>query len=403
MGWFGNLKITTKFNLCMSLLLIFLFLAAALLTYKRQQTLILKMAVDNARSFARQIIETRDYISSVVKGEPDRNYALVPQVVATQVAKRLTRESSYSVRQVSLRNRNPENSPDEYEAARLRAFHEKSAKESYDIIRLKGADTFRYMLPMVAEKSCLECHGAYDEAPAFVRSRFPRGHSSYNYKAGEIIGAVSVTIPMADLYRDIGTNLKIDLAYRAVIFFLIILLLGVLIHRTIIDPIKMLSATINRITSSGNFSERPPQTSNDEIGQLIGSFNGMMTELEQKTHQRQESEERYRNLIEIAHSPIITFMANGKIIITNRKAERLLGLNKQQLLGESVFHFIEDKEGFRSMLERYLENGKGGENGSLSRQRIKSFSGASQEVEVALSVSKGEEIPLFTAIVRELT
>ncbi|HEX5773075.1 MAG TPA: DUF3365 domain-containing protein, partial [Geomobilimonas sp.] len=119
---FRDLHISTKFNIIMSLLLIFLFLAAAFMTYRRQQALILKVAVDNARSFARQIIETRDYMSSVVRGEPEKNYSLVPQVVATRVAKRITSGSKYYVRQVSLRYRNPDNRPDDYETAQLRIF-----------------------------------------------------------------------------------------------------------------------------------------------------------------------------------------------------------------------------------------------------------------------------------------
>jgi hypothetical protein len=159
MSWFANLKLGAKFYLIMSLLLVSLFAAAAYLTYQREQTLLLKIAVDNARNFAKVIIETRDYISSVVKGEPEHNYNLVPQVVATQVAKRLTRDSSYYVRQVSLRYRNPNNRPDDYETSQLKIFAEKSAKESFRIISVKGQEVFRYMLPMVAAKSCLECHG----------------------------------------------------------------------------------------------------------------------------------------------------------------------------------------------------------------------------------------------------
>ncbi len=403
MAWFGNLKITSKFNISMSLLLVSLFLVAAFLTYQRQQTLIIKIAVDNARSFARQIIETRDYMSSVVHGEANQNYSLVPQVVATQVAKRLNKDSRYSVRQVSLRNRNPENRPDEYEAEQLKSFSQQNFNETYSIFKIKGASTFRYMLPMVAEKSCLECHGKYEEAPSFVRARFPKGHSSYNYQAGEIIGAVSVTIPMADLYHEIGTNLKLDLAYRIVIFFLIILMMGILIHRTIIKPIKILSETVHNITKNGNFTERPVATSKDEIGQLISSFNEMMAELERITQQRMESEARYRNLIEIAQSAIVTFMSDGKIIITNRKAELLLGLNKQQLLGESIYYFIEDGDNFHTDINNRLEKSKGGEISSVSRHKLKNFAGASIEVEIALSASIAENTPLFTAIIRDHT
>ncbi|HEY6838258.1 MAG TPA: DUF3365 domain-containing protein, partial [Geobacteraceae bacterium] len=184
MSWYGNLKVGTKFNLIISLLLIALFAVAAVLIYERQQSLILKVAVDNARNFAKQIIETRDYMSSVVRGEPQNNYSLVPQVVATQVAKKITQGSKYYVRQVSLRYRNPANRPDAFETALLEKFASGEIKETWQVVGKKTDAAFRYLLPMVAEKSCLACHGSFDTAPDFIRARFPRGHYSYNYKVG---------------------------------------------------------------------------------------------------------------------------------------------------------------------------------------------------------------------------
>lgn len=403
MAWFGNLKIGTKFNLIMSLLLIILFLTAAFLTYKRQQTLILKVAADNARNFARQIIETRDYMSSVVQGEPENNYNLVPQVVATQVARKMTKDSKYYVRQVSLRYRNPDNRPDEYETGQLQRFAEKVAGESTKVITTRGAEVFRYMLPMKAEKSCLECHGEFDKAPQFVRQRFPRGHYSYDYKLGEVIGAVSVSIPMSDLYHEIGATLKLDLAYRGVIFCLIIMTLAALIRMSIITPIRMLSETISHVTKTGSFSDRLPVRSNDEIGKLIGAFNDMMEELGRKTEQSRESEERYRKLIEMSRSAVVTFMADGKIIISNQRAEELLGLSRQAILGENIFRFLEEGEAVKSGIEAYLREGKGGVVGETSSQKVRTFKGDTTEVEMALSASMTEQKPLFTAILRDLS
>ena len=402
MSWYANLKVGTKFNLIVSLLVIVLFLVAAILTYKREQALILKVAVDNARSFAKQIIETRDYVSSVVHGEPEHNYALVPQVVATQVAMRITRDSKYYVRQVSLRYRNPGNRPDPYETAQLERFAAGSAHETYQVVENGGKESFRYLLPMFAEKTCLACHGTYDSAPNFIRERFPRGHYSYNYKVGEVIGAVSVSIPMHDLYREIGTNLKLDLFYRAVIFFVIIGSVGLLIRTSIIAPIEMLSATITRVTRTGNFDERLPRHSNDEIGQLIGAFNDMMEELGRKTLQSREAEDRYRKFIEMARSAVVTFMEDGKIIITNQRAEELLGLSRQELLGESIFRFFADGETLQEGVTTYLMSGKGGGVGETKRRRLRDARGREHEVEVALSASQADRNPMFTAILREL-
>ncbi|MCM2358528.1 MAG: DUF3365 domain-containing protein [Geobacteraceae bacterium] len=402
MSWFANLKIGYKFNLIMSLLLVSLFIFAALLTYRGQQAFILKVAVDNARNFAKQIIETRDYMSSVVRGEPENNYGLVPQVVATQVAKRMTTGSKYYVRQVSLRYRNPDNRPDDYEAEQLKAFAERTARESSRVIKAKGREVFRYMLPMVAEKSCLECHGEYDKAPLFVRELFPRGHYSYNYRLGEVIGAVSVSIPMDDLYREIGTSLKRDLAYRGTIFLLIILVMGALIRRTIIDPVKLLSETITRVTKTGSFAERLPMRTNDEIGQLIGAFNEMMEELERKTLQSRESEGRYRKFIEMARSAVVTFMEDGKIVISNQRAEELIGLSRQALLGENIFTFLENGEALKNGVAAYLREGKGGGVGETSPQRVRNIHGQVTEVEMALSASMTDQKPLFTAILRDI-
>lgn len=402
MSWFANLKIGTKFNLIISLVLISLFIVAALLTYQRQQSLILKVAFDNARNFAKLIIETREYMSGVVKGEPENNYSLVPQVVATQVAKRMTTGSKYYVRQVSLRYRNPDNRPDDYEAEQLKTFAEKTARETSRIVKVKGKEVFRYMLPMFAEKSCLECHGEFDKSPKFLRERFPRGHYSYNYRLGEVIGAVSVTVPINELYREIGANLALDIAYRGAIFLLIILVMGALIRWTIINPVTLLSESIIRVTRTGSFAERLPRRTNDEIGKLIAAFNDMMGELQRKTLQSRDAEERYRKFIEMARSAVVTFMEDGKIVISNQRAEELLGLSRQAILGENIFAFLENGEALREGISVYIRDGKGGGVGETSRQRVKDVKGKVTEVEMALSASVTDHKPLFTAILREL-
>jgi PAS domain S-box-containing protein len=401
MSWFGNLHLRTKFNLIMSLLLIFLFLAAAFLTYRKQQQLIHSIAVDNARSFARQIIETRDYMSSVVKDEAEKNYALVPQVVATQVAKKITSGSPYYVRQVSLRYRNPENRPDSFETAHLQDFNKGKGGEVSSLEKVDGKLTFRYLQPMVAVESCLACHGVYDNAPAFVRARFPRGHFSYGYKSGETIGAVSVSIPMAELYREIGTNLKQDLLIRATIFFIIIFVLGSILRRSIIDPVKRLAESISRVTQTGSFAERIPNKTSDEIGSLVSSFNEMMEELEQRNLQSSEADARYRSLIEIAHSAIVTCLQDGKIIIANQRAANLVGLTRKALLGRNIFEFIKDENARDKLFAVTRKDGKPRLVTESSIHLIHGSHGGLTQVEIAVAISESEQQPLYTAILRE--
>lgn len=402
MSWFGNLQLRTKFNLLMSLLLVCLFVSAAYLTYRKQQQLILRFAVDNARNFARQIIETRDYMSTVVRDEADKNYDLVPQVVATRVARRITAGSPYYVRQVSLRYRNPDNRPDSYESARLEKFSLKGIGESSSLETIDGKQIFRYLQPMVAVESCLVCHGDYDQAPAFVRERFPRGHYSYGYKVGEIIGAVSVSIPLADLYRQIGANLKQDLLYRGGIFCIIIFVMGLILRRSIIDPVKLLSESISRVTRTGSFKERLPRITNDEIGTLIGSFNDMMQELEQKNVQTSEADARYRSFIEMVPSAVVTCLQDGKIIIANQRAVKLFGLSRKDLLGKSIFDFISGESVRSELLATTQQDGKNRLLAENSLQTVRAFRGRLAQMEIAIAVSESEQQPLFTVMLHEI-
>ncbi len=401
MSRFGNLKISTKFNIIVAIFFVVLLAANAFDDYHRQQALVIHDAVDNARILAKEIIQSRDYMSSVVHNEPEHNYALVPQVVATQIAKRITEGTKFYVRQVSLRYRNPNNRPDPYETQMLEAFKGHPAEEDYQVVTDNGQQVFRYMLSMTAQKSCLGCHGSYDAAPDFVRARFPRGHFSYNYHLGEVIGAVSVSIPMEALYRQIGTNLKSDLLISSGIFFLIITLMSSLISRFIIRPIQSVSESIVHVTRTGTFSDRIPARSRDEIGRLIDSFNDMMEELGRRIEQRMESEDRYRKFIEMARSAVITFLDDGKIVITNQQAEELIGLSRQEFLGENIYSFIVEGDAVRHGIETYLKDGENGIVGATSRCRLRDVRGKTIELEMAISASKGEARPMFTAIFQE--
>ena len=399
---FANRSVNTTFNIISSLLLVALFLALAYNSYRREQTLLLKTTIDSARAIARQIIETRDYLSQSVTSEPEHNYNLIPQVAATQIAKRMTSGSRFYVRQVSLRYRNPNNRPDAFETAQLTAFRDVKAQETWQVANDKGKKALRYLLPMMADLSCLVCHGSYDTAPRFIQARFPRGHYSYGYTVGEVIGAVSVSVPMGDLSGEISANLKRDLLYDGSVLLAFILITGWLIRRTILTPVKAVAARISDVARTGNFSGRLEQTSKNEIGELIGSFNELMAELERKTLQRIESEDRYRNFIEIAQSPIVTFMADGKIVISNQKAEQLFGLTKQELLGQSIFEFMEQDEALQKAVEDYFASGSSALIGTTTRQTVRDVCGKIFEVEMVISVSQSDQTQMFSAILRTM-
>jgi len=401
MNIFSSRSVTTTFNIISSLLLVVLFLALAYNSYRREHELILKGSIVNARNISRLIIETRDYLSRHVTNEPENNAALIPQVAASRIAQQITSGSNYYVRQVSLRYRNPGNRPDDFELAQLNAFKDKKPGETWQIATKAGKKSLRYLLPMIADQSCLTCHGSYESAPRFIQARFPKGHFSYGYHVGDLIGAVSVAVPMDNLYRQIGHNLKQDLLYDGVVLGIFVILTGWILHRSFIAPVKTVAGSISEVARTGNFNERLKLIRRDEIGELISSFNDLMTELDNKTRQRAESEERYRNFIEIAQSPIITFMTDGKIVISNQKAETLFGLNKSEMLGQCIFEFMLQGEEMKNSIGNYFSGGSSELVGTTTRQKMRDVYGKLFDVDMVISVSQSDQDQMFSAILRE--
>ncbi len=397
------MRITAKLSLIIAVLMLVLFAVIGWNSYHYEHLLVQQQAVEKARIISRQIIETRDYLARSQKHEAAGNYALVPQVAATKIATQLTKDSPYYVRQVSTRYRNPENRPDQHETTELgRMAQTTSPRETFTITSTDGKETLRYLMPMTADQSCLTCHGTFETAPAFVQQRFPKSHPSYGYREGELIGAISVSVPMRELYRSIDSNLQHEMLIEFSLMLILLLLTGWIIHRAILKPVATVAKGIGAVAGSGNYTRRIESPGNNEIGHLVDSFNELMAELERRTRQRAESDERYRNFIEIAQSPIVTFMPDGKIVIANQKAEKLFGLTKDELLGQSICDFMADPEPLKAGIRNYFQAGSNDLIGTTSRQTIRDICGRLFEVEMVISVSQTEQEAMFTAILRTL-
>jgi len=207
---------------------------------------------------------------------------------------------------------------------------------------------------------------------------------------------------MSELNRTIRSNLVQGLLYEIIILALLLLATGLIIHRAILAPVSRVATGISEATKSGNFATRIAATSQDEIGRLVESFNELMAELERRTRQRVESDERYRNFIEIAQSPIVTFLPDGKIVITNKKAEKLFGLSREELLGQCIFDFMADPSIVRQGIEDYFSAGSSQLLGNSNRHTLRDICGREIEVEMVVSVSQSEHEAMFTAILRTI-
>lgn len=397
------MRITTKLYMIISLLLLVLFFFLTWNSYRHNMAMMLQESVEKARTIAKQALATSEYLSATVENSQlEQNYKLVPQVATTNIMRHLTDGTPYYVRQISNRYRNPANKPDNYELKKLNQLANDDNHEQFEIVKLGSTETLRYLLPMTANSSCLGCHGSFEKAPRFVQQHFPKGHSSYGYSQGEPIGAISISIPLDELRSLIANNLFKEQIIQGAVLLLVLFAAGRLIHVTVLSPVSKVAKGIASVTRTGTFATPIETKSKGEIGNLVESFNELMLELERRTRQRTEADERYRNFIEIAISPIVTFLPDGKIVITNKKAEKLLGLEKEELLGQAIFDFMKEPEELKQGIADYLADGRSQILGVASKQTLRDLCGHYFEVEMVISVSQSRQEAMFTAILRQL-
>lgn len=194
--------------------------------YRLEQATI-EIASQNARSqFQKDLIYRRwasmhggVYVPPSETTTPNPHLANIPdRDIITTSGKKLTLVNpAYMTRQVhelgsqdygdrghitSLKPIRPENAPDPWETETLQAF-ETGKQEMLAVSEINGAPFLRLMRPMITENSCLKCHAVQ------------------GYKAGEIRGGISVSVPMAPY---LASAARFSLGIKAAHAFILILI-----------------------------------------------------------------------------------------------------------------------------------------------------------------------------------
>lgn len=120
---------------------------------------------------------------------------------AMPITQRVSGEQGLNVSRVSLKNRNPANQPNEWQASVLEDFERQKA-EGKDVESLVWSDTvevgdgreFRFMKAIPTSAVCLNCHGAQlsPEVSQVLAELYPADKAT-GFEPGDIRGAFVVT------------------------------------------------------------------------------------------------------------------------------------------------------------------------------------------------------------------
>jgi diguanylate cyclase (GGDEF)-like protein len=104
-----------------------------------------------------------------------------PALMTREISEYAENEGLFRFHITSLKPLNPGNKPDPFETEALQLF-EQGKKEHTGNMRKNGKHFFRYMAPLMVERSCLQCHG------------------KQGYKVGDVRGGISVTVDVTNVH-----------------------------------------------------------------------------------------------------------------------------------------------------------------------------------------------------------
>ncbi len=112
-----------------------------------------------------------------------------------QRAKALSDTTGWAVQQIADKYRNPANQLDSAGAAVYPRFaDDPSQMHLWTRTTMDGTSGWRYYRRIVVEPSCLACHGAQADRPAFVNQNYPDDRA-YGFSAGDLRGLYAVFVP----------------------------------------------------------------------------------------------------------------------------------------------------------------------------------------------------------------
>lgn len=275
------MKIRNKLVILLAVLLVALNGTIAFFIYKRTRSEFIKEFREKAKLIAMELETTRNYLASALQESNieinEQTKYFIPAVSGHAIGEKFAEKTGYIIKQTSLKFRRKENRPDAFEEKILLEMEKDPNFSEYwaeDIIGGKRVE--RYLYALRVREDCLLCHGPKEKAPEFVRKNYEIG---YDYKIGDVRGAISVIVPKDIAERRFAANIAFFITISAVSVILIVAIIF-LITRKFMKPIESLTDAVTSITKTADLTTRVNISSNDEVGRLAMAFNDMSTRLQ---------------------------------------------------------------------------------------------------------------------------
>ncbi len=242
----------------------------------REDQLALNTAYQQAKTVFKMIVITRQWVA-----ERRDEVKPIPAIATKELAVYAKRLSNIRFHITSDHPIDSDNRPDKFEKSAMIQF-KKGKKEVYEIVDTKRGKIYRYMAPIFINKACINCH------------------ANQGYSIGDLKGGISVSIPLAPIYKSISKNKKFFLGFIVMIGLLFLALVKILITRLVLIPVSKLDRVASEI-SHGNYSMDIQIHNNDELGALAETFRNMSKKISHSQSELQKKVYKATKELKIAN------------------------------------------------------------------------------------------------------
>jgi HAMP domain-containing protein len=161
-----------------------------------------------------------------------KNPALIQREVSDVTEKSASRAK---FRSTSDKYMNPDNAPNAFETVAIASIRAQQSKEYYEVSKRE----LNYARAIIATEGCLKCHDTPEKAPAAVREKYP-SIQGYGYKVGEVIGVVSVRVPLDNAANTVVQSFSTKTWAFIGAFFVTLFFVFYIIRSSLIKPLRRL-------------------------------------------------------------------------------------------------------------------------------------------------------------------
>lgn len=185
----------------------------------------------------------------------------------------------YTYKEAALNPTDLRDRAEDWEADIINAFRDKPGTASITGDHMTGTGRSLFVAkPIVADATCLSCHGDPSAAPAGMVKLYGMANG-FRWNPNEIIGAEIVSIPTVVVERSAKAAFINVMIVLAVVAIVILAVLAGLLNIAVVTPIVRISREADEISQGRIDDKELDERGKDEIAGLAQAFNRMTRSL----------------------------------------------------------------------------------------------------------------------------